>query len=63
MTGATSKRPSVEARSDLLWEPDALRRFTAEAAGPMNIARMPETPSPAELAALCVARVSWAIFL
>ena len=56
-----------------LWEDDALRRFVSEFDGPVNIAWMPDhvdiglpiapTPSPAELAALGVARVSWAIFL
>ena len=29
----------------------------------MNVTRLPETPPLAELAALGVARVSWAIFL
>ena len=46
-----------------LWEPDALRRFTAEAAGPVNVARVPQVPSLAELAAAGVARVSWGPFL
>jgi 2-methylisocitrate lyase-like PEP mutase family enzyme len=46
-----------------LWEPDALRRFTSEVGGPVNIAHLPEAPSLAELAAFGVARVSWAIFL
>ena len=50
-----------------------MRRFISEFPGPVNISHMPEhvdaglpvspTPSPAELAALGVARVSWAIFL
>src|SRR4051794_27521456 len=43
-----------------LWEPDALRRFTAEAGGPVSVMRLPQTPSLAELAAVGVARVSWA---
>ena len=47
----------------VLWELDALRRFTAEARGPVNIARMPQAPSLEELAALGVARVSWGPFL
>ena len=42
-----------------LWEADALRRFTAEVNGPVNVMRMPPTPSLADLAALGVARVSW----
>jgi 2-methylisocitrate lyase-like PEP mutase family enzyme len=46
-----------------LWEPDPLRRFTAEAGGPVNVIRLPQTPSLAELAALGVARVSWGPFL
>jgi 2-methylisocitrate lyase-like PEP mutase family enzyme len=43
-----------------LWETDALRRFTSEVGGPVNVIRLPQTPSVAELAALGVARVSWA---
>ncbi len=39
-------------------EPDALGRFTAEVGGPVNVARLPQTPSLAELAASGVARVS-----
>ena len=46
-----------------LWEADALRRFTAEAGGPVNVARLPQIPSVAELAAAGVARVSWGPFL
>jgi len=46
-----------------LWETDALRRFTSEVHGPVNVIRLPETPSLAELAALGVARVSWAALL
>jgi 2-methylisocitrate lyase-like PEP mutase family enzyme len=46
-----------------LWEPDALRRFTAEVGGPVNVIRMPEMPSLAALAELGVARVSWATYL
>ncbi len=47
----------------VLWEPDALRRFTAEVNGPVNVVRLPQMPSLAELAALGVARVSWGPFL
>lgn len=43
----------------LLWEMDALRHFTAEAQGPVNVVRLPQTAPPAELAAAGVARVSW----
>ena len=46
-----------------LWEPDALRRFVSEIDGPVNVARFPQAPSPAELAALGVARVSWGVLL
>jgi 2-methylisocitrate lyase-like PEP mutase family enzyme len=42
-----------------LWEADALRRFTSDVAGPVNVVRLPQAPSLAELAALGVARVSW----
>jgi 2-methylisocitrate lyase-like PEP mutase family enzyme len=42
-----------------LWEADALRRFMSEVRGPVNVVRLPQAPSPAELAALGVARVSW----
>jgi 2-methylisocitrate lyase-like PEP mutase family enzyme len=47
----------------LLWEPEALRRFMAEADGPVNILQLPEAPPPVELAALGVARISWGFFL
>ena len=43
----------------VLWETDALRRFISEVRGPVNVVRMPQAPSLAELAALGVARVSW----
>ena len=46
-----------------LWETDALRRFTSEARGPVNIVRLPMAPSLPELAELGVARVSWGHFL
>jgi 2-methylisocitrate lyase-like PEP mutase family enzyme len=42
-----------------LWEADALRRFTSDVRGPVNVVRLPQAPSLAELAALGVARVSW----
>jgi len=47
----------------LLWETDALRRFISEVNGPVNVARLPQAPSFAELAAAGVARVSWGTFL
>jgi 2-methylisocitrate lyase-like PEP mutase family enzyme len=47
----------------VLSETNALRHFLSEVRGPVNAARMPEGPAPAELAALGVARVSWGLFL
>src|ERR687892_2333169 len=46
-----------------LWEPDALRRFTSEVRGLVNVVRLPQAPSLADLAALGVARVSWGVLL
>jgi 2-methylisocitrate lyase-like PEP mutase family enzyme len=46
-----------------LWEADALRGFTSEIRGPVNVLRLPQTPSLPELAGLGVARVSWAVLL
>ena len=46
-----------------LWETDALGAFMAEISGPVNICYVPEGPSPREMAAFGVARMSWAIFL
>jgi len=46
-----------------LWETGALRRFISEARGPVNVIRLPQMPSLAELAELGVARVSWAMLL
>ena len=46
-----------------LWETDALRHFISETGGAVNVIRLPQTPSLAELAALGVARVSWATLL
>jgi 2-methylisocitrate lyase-like PEP mutase family enzyme len=45
------------------WESDALGCFTSELGGPVNVMRLPQTPPLAELAALDVARVSWATLL
>jgi 2-methylisocitrate lyase-like PEP mutase family enzyme len=42
-----------------LWEQDAIRRFNAEVGGLVNVLRLPQGPSLAELAVLGVARVSW----
>ncbi len=46
-----------------LWESDPLRRFALDVGGPVNVVRLPQAPSIAELAALGVARVSWGPFL
>jgi 2-methylisocitrate lyase-like PEP mutase family enzyme len=46
-----------------LWQPDALSRFMAGVDAPVNVSRVPELSSLKEVAALGVARVSWAIFL
>jgi 2-methylisocitrate lyase-like PEP mutase family enzyme len=46
-----------------LWERDALRRFISEVGGAVNVVRLPQAPSLADLAALGVARVSWGILL
>jgi 2-methylisocitrate lyase-like PEP mutase family enzyme len=43
-----------------LWEEDALRRFVSESAAPVNVTRLPQMPSLADLAGLGVARISWA---
>src|SRR3954452_9739334 len=45
-----------------LWETDALRHFSSEFGGPVNLVRVPQT-SLSELAALGAARVSWGPFL
>ena len=46
-----------------LWEKDALGLFMSEVRGPVNVVRLPQTASLAELAALGIARVSWGPFL
>jgi len=46
-----------------LWEPDALRRFTSEVEGNVNVVRLPQAPSLAELTDLGVARISWGLLL
>jgi 2-methylisocitrate lyase-like PEP mutase family enzyme len=46
-----------------LWEADAIAAFTSEAPGPVNILGLPNAPSPAELAELGVARVSYGMLL
>jgi 2-methylisocitrate lyase-like PEP mutase family enzyme len=46
-----------------LWEPDALRGFISEVRGPVNVLRLPQAPSLAELAELGVVRVSWGTLL
>jgi 2-methylisocitrate lyase-like PEP mutase family enzyme len=46
-----------------MWEVDALRRFTSEVGGMVNVVRLPQAPSLAELSELGVARVSWGLLL
>jgi 2-methylisocitrate lyase-like PEP mutase family enzyme len=58
----------VEAGADCiypiaLWEPQPLKEFMAGVDAPVNVSRVPQMTSLAEVTALGVARVSWAIFL
>jgi 2-methylisocitrate lyase-like PEP mutase family enzyme len=46
-----------------LWEPGALARFMSEVRGPVNVVRLPQSPSLADLGAAGVSRVSWGPFL
>jgi 2-methylisocitrate lyase-like PEP mutase family enzyme len=46
-----------------LWEHEALREFTSAVRGHVNVVRLPQAPSLAELAELGVVRVSWGILL
>jgi 2-methylisocitrate lyase-like PEP mutase family enzyme len=46
-----------------LWERDPLAEFTRQAAGPVNILKTPRAPTPAELATLGVARLSYGSLL
>jgi 2-methylisocitrate lyase-like PEP mutase family enzyme len=46
-----------------LWQHDALAAFMAQAPGPVNVLAHPQAPSPAELAELGVARVSYGSLL
>jgi 2-methylisocitrate lyase-like PEP mutase family enzyme len=46
-----------------IWETDALRAFMADVQGPVNVTRLPQAPSLADLSAMGVARVSWATLL
>jgi 2-methylisocitrate lyase-like PEP mutase family enzyme len=46
-----------------LWETDPLNVFMSEARTAVNLVRLPQAPSLAELAELGVARVSWGPFL
>jgi 2-methylisocitrate lyase-like PEP mutase family enzyme len=43
----------------VLWEPHALESFMSDVRGMVNVVRLPESQSLAELAALGVARISW----
>jgi 2-methylisocitrate lyase-like PEP mutase family enzyme len=58
----------LEAGADCVYpialsDADALRRFTSEVPGPVNVICLPNAPSIDELAGLGVARVSWATLL
>lgn len=46
-----------------LWESDALQTFMSTVHAPVNVTRVPQGLSVAELASCGVARVSWALFL
>src|SRR3954470_2093556 len=46
-----------------LWETEALRGFISDVGGLVNVVRLPQAPSLAELSALGVARVSWGVLL
>ena len=46
-----------------LWETDALRLFMSSVHGPVNVSRVPQISSVADLASLGVSRVSWALYL
>jgi 2-methylisocitrate lyase-like PEP mutase family enzyme len=46
-----------------LWEAEPLRGFMSDVGGPVNVIRLPQAPSLAELGELGVARVSWATLL
>jgi 2-methylisocitrate lyase-like PEP mutase family enzyme len=46
-----------------LWEPDALGRFMSDVRGPVNVTRVPQISSLADLVSQGVARVSWGPFL
>ena len=68
MTGTSSapawtRKRSAPCSADSLlvavWETGALRRFVSEVGGPVNVTRLPQGPSLAELADAGVARVSW----
>jgi 2-methylisocitrate lyase-like PEP mutase family enzyme len=47
----------------VLWDPETLRSFVEEVGGPVNVVRLPQAPSNAELAEMGVVRVSWGILL
>jgi 2-methylisocitrate lyase-like PEP mutase family enzyme len=47
----------------VLWDPDALGSFISEVGGPVNVVRLPQAPSNAELAEMGVVRISWGILL
>ncbi|MFL5983026.1 MAG: isocitrate lyase/phosphoenolpyruvate mutase family protein [Gaiellaceae bacterium] len=46
-----------------LWEAEALGEFASQVRAPINVMRLPQAPSLAELAEIGIARVSWATLL
>jgi 2-methylisocitrate lyase-like PEP mutase family enzyme len=46
-----------------LWEPSALTAFMADVSGPVNVTRVPQMASLADVVATGVSRISWALFL
>ncbi len=47
----------------VLWEPEALGRFMSDVRGTVNVTRVPQVSSLAELRSHGVSRVSWALYL
>jgi 2-methylisocitrate lyase-like PEP mutase family enzyme len=47
----------------VLWEADALRHFMSDVRGLVNVVRLPQAPSLAQLSEMGVARVSWGVLL
>ena len=58
------KKTSILNSENIAWidykDVNLLRRFMSDVQGPVNVIRLPQTPSLPELAEVGVARVSWA---